>query len=163
MRRLNVTEGLLFVVLWGGNELSEGGEREQDEGRGGDEEEEEGDSGNSALAEARASGRPAQSACTRGPPLPNEQHDNQTNAAQETASTEEIKQLWHKIKQSNQVIHRQHTKQARLDYSYVTDEVVLKFNSLQEVSRFSIFGEKNTSYLMTENLVNVFMPLFCLC
>lgn len=56
MRRLNVTEGLLFVVLWGGNEASEGGEGSRL--RGGDEEEE-GESGNSALAEATTSGRPA--------------------------------------------------------------------------------------------------------
>lgn len=61
MRRLNVTEALLFVVRWGGNELSEGGEGSRM--RGG-----EGDSGNSALAEAKASGRPAQSACRIRPP-----------------------------------------------------------------------------------------------
>lgn len=77
----------------------------------------EGDSGNSALAEAKASGRPAQSACRIRPPLPNKQHDNLTNAAQETASAVEIKQLWHKIKQASkeQVIYRQHTKQASLE------------------------------------------------
>ncbi len=56
VRRLNVTEGLLFVVLWGGNEASEGGKGSRT--RGGDEEE--GDSGNSALAEGRTSGRPAE-------------------------------------------------------------------------------------------------------
>lgn len=95
MRRLNVTEGLLFVVLWGGNEASEGGKESRT--RGGDEEE--GDSGNSALAEARTPGRPAQSACRLG--LPTKQATlqyNQTNAAQETASTLEIKQLWYRIK-----------------------------------------------------------------
>lgn len=67
VRRLNVTEGLLFVVLWGGNKASEGGE-----GRskgGGDEEE--GDSGSSALAEARTSGRAAQTACRAGASLAN--------------------------------------------------------------------------------------------
>lgn len=64
VRRLTVTEGLLFVVLWGGNEASEGGKGSRT--RGGDEEE--GDSGNSALAEARTSGSPAQSACRPGPP-----------------------------------------------------------------------------------------------
>lgn len=56
MRRLNVTQDLLFVVLWGGNESEWRREREQYEG--GDEEEE-GDSGNGALVEARTSGRPA--------------------------------------------------------------------------------------------------------
>lgn len=56
VRRLNVTEGLLFVVLWGGNGASEGGKGSRT--RGGDEEE--GDSGNSALAEGRTSGRPAE-------------------------------------------------------------------------------------------------------
>ena len=50
VRRLNVTEGLLFVVLWGG---SGGGKRERDGGRRRDGEE--GDSGNSALAEDAAS------------------------------------------------------------------------------------------------------------
>lgn len=59
VRRLNVTEGLLFVVLWGGTEASEGGKGSRM--RGGVEEEE-GDSGNSALAKARASSSPAQSA-----------------------------------------------------------------------------------------------------
>lgn len=42
MRRLDVTEGLLFAVLWGGNRESEGGKGSS--ARGGDEEE--GDSGN---------------------------------------------------------------------------------------------------------------------
>lgn len=42
MRRLDVTEGLLFAVLWGGNRESEGGKGSR--ARGGDEEE--GDSGN---------------------------------------------------------------------------------------------------------------------
>lgn len=87
MRRLNVTEGLLFVVLWGGNESSEGGKREQDEGR------------------RRGRGRQREQSLGRGQSCmqtgvspPNKQQDNETNAAQETASTREIKQLWHKIK-----------------------------------------------------------------
>lgn len=58
MRRLNVTEGLLFVVLWGGTETSEGGKGSRM--RGGVEKE--GDSGNSALAKASTSSSPAQSA-----------------------------------------------------------------------------------------------------
>lgn len=85
VRRLNVTEGLLFVVLWGGNEVSEGGKGSRT--RGGDEEE--GDSGNSVLAEAGSPGLPTKQAMPQY---------NQTNAAQETASTVEIKQLWHRIK-----------------------------------------------------------------
>lgn len=96
MRRLNVTEALLFAVLWGGNEASEGGKGSRT--RGGDEEE--GDSGNSVLAEARTSGSPTQSACRSGASLPNKQHYNQTNAAPETASALEIIKQWHKIKHS---------------------------------------------------------------
>lgn len=87
MRRLNVTEGLLFVVLWGGNEPSEGGKREQDEGR------------------RRGRGRQREQSLGRGQSClqtgvspPNKQSDNQTNAAQETASTREIKQPRRKIK-----------------------------------------------------------------
>lgn len=104
VRRLNVTEGLLFVVLWGGNEASEGGKGSRT--RGGDEEE--GDSGNSALAEARTSG-----SLQTGASLPNRQHYNQTNAAQETASTLGIKQLWHKIKHSAIRRSTLHTQVAR--------------------------------------------------
>lgn len=72
MRRLNVTEGLLFVVRWGGNELSEGGEREQDEGR-------------ETVGTARWQ-KPKRQADLLSQPaeygLPNKQHDNLTNAAQ---------------------------------------------------------------------------------
>lgn len=92
VRRLNATEGLLFVVLWGGNEASEKGSRM----RGGDKEE--GESGNSALAEAKTSDRPARSACGPGPFLSNKQDCNPTNAAQEKASTVDVKQLWQEIK-----------------------------------------------------------------
>lgn len=96
VRRLNVTEGLLFVVLWGGNEASEGGEGSRTR-RG---EEEAGESRNSVLAEARMPGSPAQSACRPGASPPNKEHYNQTNAAKERASTLEIKLQRHKIKSS---------------------------------------------------------------
>lgn len=104
MRRLNVTEALLFVVLWGGNEASEGGKGSR--ARGGDEEE--GDGGNSALAAAGTSG-----SLQAGASLPNKQHCNQTNAAQETASTLGIRQLWHKIKHSAIRRSTLHTRVAR--------------------------------------------------
>lgn len=55
-----------------------------------------------------------------GASLPNKLHYNQTNAAQETASTLQIKQRWHQIKHSTirrstfhtQVAHRLHTPSA---------------------------------------------------
>lgn len=123
VRRLNVTEGLLFVVLWGGNEAGEGGEGSRP--RGGDEEE--GDTGNSALTEARTSDRPARSACGTG--LPTKQATlqyNKTNADQEKASKLEIKQLWHRIKHCairtstlhTKVTHRLHTKQKTLGFTW---------------------------------------------
>lgn len=89
MRRLDVTEGLLFAVLWGGNRESEGGKGSR--ARGGDEEE--GDSGNNVR-------QPCSVSLQTSASPPNKQLYNQNNAAQETTSTLEIIQLWHKIKHS---------------------------------------------------------------
>lgn len=88
MRRLNVTEGLLFVVLWGGNEASEGGEKGA--GRRGVDEEE-GAGGNRLERQADPQTEAS---------LPNKQRHHGTNAAQETASALETKLLWHQIKRS---------------------------------------------------------------
>lgn len=61
--------------------------------------------------------QPCSVSLNTGASPPNKQHNNQTNAAQETANTLEIKQLWHKIKHSAirstfhaQVTLRLHTK-----------------------------------------------------
>lgn len=60
MRRFNVTEASLFVVLRGGNKASEGGNGSRLMGR---DDEEEGDSVSTALAETSASGSLVQSIC----------------------------------------------------------------------------------------------------
>lgn len=59
VRRFNVTEDSLFVVLWGGNKASEGGNGSRM--MGGDEEE--GDSASTALAETTTSGSLVQPIC----------------------------------------------------------------------------------------------------
>lgn len=60
VRRLNLTEGSLFVVLWEGSKATEG--RKGSRMRGADEEDM-GDSGSTALTEARTSGSPDQLNC----------------------------------------------------------------------------------------------------
>lgn len=75
MRRLNVTEALLFVVRWGGNELSEGGEREQDEGWGGRQWEQ-------RVGRSQSVRQTCSVSLQNTASLPNKQHDNLTNAAQ---------------------------------------------------------------------------------
>lgn len=102
VRRLNVTEGLLFAVLWGGNRASE---RHQNEGRrrGG------GRQWEQCVGRGQNVRQPCSVRLQTGASLPNKQHYNQTNAAQQTASTLEIIQLWHKIKHSA-------TRRSKLEY-----------------------------------------------
>lgn len=60
MRRFNVTEDSLFVVLWGGNKASKGGNGSRLMGR---DDGEEGDSVSTALAGTSTSGSLVQSIC----------------------------------------------------------------------------------------------------